>query len=47
MPNAGNAAGAAAHFDRCNRGAAGVLPALVERCAAERALFEGQEGRAA
>ena len=41
--NAGNAAGAAAQFDRWNRGASGVLAGLVKRRAAERAMFEGAE----
>ena len=44
--NAGNAAGAAAQFDRWNRGATGVLPGLVKRRAAERAMFDGGEGAA-
>lgn len=44
--NAGNAAGAAAQFDRWNRGASGVLLGLVKRRAAERAMFEGKEGQA-
>lgn len=39
--NAGDRAGAAAEFARWNRGADGVLPGLVRRRAAERALFEG------
>jgi lysozyme len=45
--NAGNTAGAAAQFDRWNRGASGVMPGLIKRRAAEHAMFEGQEARAA
>jgi len=41
--NAGDAAGAAEQFKRWNRGADGVLPGLVTRRAAERALFIRQE----
>ena len=41
--NAGDAAGAAGQFKRWNRGADGVLPGLVARRAAERALFIRQE----
>lgn len=45
--NAGNTVGAAAQFDRWNRGTSGVMPGLVKRRAAERAMFEGDEARAA
>lgn len=38
--NAGDYAGAAAQFDRWNKAAGRVLPGLVRRRAAERALFE-------
>mgnify|MGYP001121869705 CR=1 FL=1 len=44
--NAGNTVGAAAQFDRWNRGATGVLPGLVERRTAERVMFEGGKGLA-
>lgn len=37
--NEGDTAGAAEQFKRWNRGASGVLPGLVTRRAAERALF--------
>jgi lysozyme len=39
--NAGNYKGAAAQFDRWNRGGGRVLPGLVKRRAEERRLFEG------
>ena len=38
--NAGDYAGAAAQFDRWNKAGGRVLPGLVRRRAAERALFE-------
>lgn len=44
--NAGNTVGAAAQFDRWNRGATGVLPGLVKRRAAERVMFERGKGLA-
>jgi lysozyme len=39
--NAGDYKGAAAQFDRWNRGGGRVLPGLVKRRANERRLFEG------
>ena len=41
MLNAGTYKGAAAQFDRWNRGGGRVLPGLVKRRAEERRLFEG------
>lgn len=40
--NAGDYAGAAAQFDRWNKAGGRVLPGLVRRRAAERALFEAR-----
>ena len=40
--NAGDYAGAAAQFDRWNKSGGRVLPGLVRRRAAERALFEAR-----
>ena len=40
--NAGDYAGAAAQFDRWNKAGGRVLPGLVRRRAAERALFESR-----
>lgn len=40
--NAGDYAGAAAQFDRWTKAGGKVLPGLVRRRAAERALFEGK-----
>jgi len=40
--NAGDYKGAAAQFERWNRGGGKVLPGLVRRRAEERALFEGR-----
>ena len=40
--NAGDYAGAAAQFDRWNKASGRVLPGLVRRRAAERALFESR-----
>ena len=40
--NAGDYKGAAAQFDRWNKAGGKVLPGLVRRRAAERALFEGK-----
>lgn len=42
MLNAGDYAGAAAQFDRWNKAGGRVLPGLVRRRAAERALFEAR-----
>lgn len=39
--NAGDVEGAAAEFDRWNKGGGKVLPGLVARRSEERALFEG------
>ena len=41
--NAGDYAGAAAQFDRWNKAGGRVLPGLVRRRAAERALFESRQ----
>lgn len=41
--NAGDYAGAAAQFDRWNKAGGRVLPGLVRRRAAERALFEARQ----
>ena len=41
--NAGDYAGAAAQFGRWNKAAGRVLPGLVRRRAAERALFEARQ----
>lgn len=45
--NQGDHAGAAAQFERWTRAAGRVLPGLVKRRAAERAMFEGGTGKEA